>query len=246
MSRRKSKRQSSSGVGRLFFWTAALGVVFSAGLITGQRILLEEALPPIVSVNTSTPSLTTRGAPLEEEAKDSSSFFSFYDVLNTPEIREIAQRVQPITSRREERSPTPEPQRSQAPPAQEVPSVAVEQASQEEHTEREVPFEEEAAQIPAESAAPVEAVLDPAPAVEQAPARYTLQVASHPTMERARAEMDRLRGIGLDPHVVSAEVPGQGVFYRVRIGKYHSMEQARAAQQQVQATQEVQTFVTPL
>ncbi len=81
---------------------------------------------------------------------------------------------------------------------------------------------------------------------ESQPARFTIQVASHPTTERARAEMDRLRRLGLEPHLVAVDVPDHGKHYRVRIGKFATEDQARAHHNRLANEHNLQTFVTPL
>ncbi len=254
MSRRNiQKSESGGGLGRLFLWAAVLGVVFSAGIITGQRILLEESLPPLIAIGNSNeaPAAPTADDESDEDARP--SIFSFYDALTSPEVKELAEasepKVVPPAARRapasepaSEPAPKPEPEQSERPEQEE-------QAQDEpESTEREtapvpddLPTEQEL--IALEEASDDE---EPITDDDELPARYTLQVASHPSMEQARAEMDRLRGLGLDPHVVAADVPGQGKFYRVRIGKFHTMDQARSNQDVVQQSQSVQTFVTPL
>lgn len=78
------------------------------------------------------------------------------------------------------------------------------------------------------------------------PARFTIQVASHPTTERARTEMDRLQRLGLDPHLVAVDVPDHGKHYRVRIGKFATEDQARAYRNRLANEHSLQSFITPL
>jgi cell division protein FtsN len=78
------------------------------------------------------------------------------------------------------------------------------------------------------------------------PARYTLQVSSHPDRDSAEREMDRLREVGVEPHVVVVEVPGKGKLWRIRVGKFHEMDEARAFQRSLKSKRGVPGFVTPL
>ncbi len=248
---RRTAQRRHSGLGRLFLGTAVVGIVFSAGVITGQRLLLEENLNPAVSVGnaSSLPQLDDVDE-VSEPSENSLSIFSFYEALSEAEIPRAAAVPAPPAP------VAPAPTVAEPTPSEPEPAPAPEPADEptDEPSEEPTPTEEPPAdELPADEA-PAEEVAeiaeDPAPEPEPAepelPARYTLQVASHPSMERARAEMDRLRSMGLDPHVVAAEVPGQGRYFRVRIGKFHSMDDARATQASMQGDQDVQTFVTPL
>lgn len=239
--RRHSKPERGLSAGRLILGTAVLALVFSAGLIAGQRIMLEDSLPPLVSVGQ--PALAsqrlapTQAAAKGEEADAETStprdaIFSFYESLTRPEARPLITRKnagQPETA-----APKPVAEKIAEPkPEEPTPPTPAEEPQRAEATPAPV---EQASAEPADAAASEE--------VEAA--RYTLQVASHPTMERARAEMDKLSAQGLAPHVIAADIPGQGKFYRVRIGKFATVEQARAHQSQLERTREVRTFVTPL
>lgn len=236
MRQRKPKRRKSSGVGRLFLWTAVLGVLASIGIIAGQRIMMDDGFLPIVSVAPATPALSSNASLASDEDSEEAprpSLFSFYDALTSAEVREVTERVAPrrtprTEAPRQETAPAPAPAPAEPEPTPSEPDSAPPPAEEKPAEEAQAPQERE-----------VQEETD-------APARYTLQIASHPTMERARAEMDRLRELGLEPHVVAADVPGQGQFYRVRVGKYPSMDEARSAQNQIRAVRELQTFVTPL
>ena len=269
MRKRKPKRRKNTGVGRLFLWTTILALLVSVGIIAGQRITMEENFAPIVSVNAPTPVLssTARTSTIGDDADATPrpSLFSVYDALTGAEHRQASPRVvSPRPSQQEA------PRRLEAPPSQEAaprpsletpetspPSAQVNPPAE----NSEPPAEEDRSATPQEaievtiSAAPSEpSELSDEPSLSpeedtpsaELPSRYTLQIASHPTMERARAEMDRLREFGLQPHVVAAEVPGQGRFYRVRVGRFADLEEARSAQNQIRTDREIQAFVTPL
>ncbi|MFU8804870.1 MAG: SPOR domain-containing protein, partial [Bradymonadaceae bacterium] len=269
MSRRKAN-ESQGGFGKLLFWTLILSIVFSAGLITGQRVLLHESLPPLVSVPDGLPTLSAhaRQGSTDTVEEPKPTAYSFYDQLKEP-----AQRVR----RPEETAPAPKPAPAQVKPVEEKP---IEVTIVQEKPVEVAPASEAVVEPVVESV--VESVVEdvaeptsgpvvvaegepePDPVVmeevkevdevkevvaevkESLPARYTLQIAAHPTLDRARGEMDRLGKLGHEPHIISAEVPGQGTFYRVRIGKFHSMDEARTFQSDLKQRGGLDTFVTPL
>src|SRR5690554_6847247 len=112
MSRRKSK-QSQSGFGKLLFWTLVLSIVFSAGLIAGQRVLLHDSLPPLVSVPAGMPALSasTRQPVKSSETEDGAEgdlagkgpVLTFYEQLARPAERFRRQEEPP-------RAPKPKPE----------------------------------------------------------------------------------------------------------------------------------------
>lgn len=60
--------------------------------------------------------------------------------------------------------------------------------------------------------------------------RFTLQVKAARDKSEADAFIASLRQSGFDPHVILATVPGKGRFYRIRLGRFASMEAARRFQ----------------
>ncbi|MBA2663489.1 MAG: SPOR domain-containing protein [Bradymonadaceae bacterium] len=288
MSRQKSKKAASNGFSRLLTATVVLAFVFSAGLITGQRLVHHDSLPPLVSVNG--PALAAAAMrQLPEDAPPSEkTSFSFYEQLSRPAMAEIrpqavitAQpRPVPVTAAAAVDTLTPDPRiivpRGEAhlvettialEPAQVAP-IKAEVAAKVEPTvtiaaalavepkavvavvkAAPMPKAEEVPvviELPTEVVTAVEAETLELGSAPAQPARYTLQVGAYPNFERARTEMDRLKKIGMEPHVIAAEVPGQGKFYRVRVGKFHSMDDARTFQADAKGRNGLDTFVTPL
>ncbi len=80
----------------------------------------------------------------------------------------------------------------------------------------------------AEPAAPSEAPL-------VAPRKLTLQVKAAQEKAEADAFVAALRRAGFEPHVILADVPGKGRFYRVRVGRFESMPEAREFQRKYKA-----------
>lgn len=81
---------------------------------------------------------------------------------------------------------------------------------------------------------------------ETPPARYTLQVASYPTMERARIEMDRLEALDLDPQLVTEQTSDGDELYQVRIGEFPTEEKARAHRNRLENNHDVRPLITSL
>lgn len=173
----KKRREEAPSYGRLVAWTTVIALVFSAGLITGQRLIEKKGGAPLVSVSSS-------GVDAPQPSKQAPALsFSFYDKL-TPGTKPAAAAGKPQ----------------------------------------------------AEAGAGAEVL----------PARYTLQVGAYPSLQRAKTQIKDLKKKGLEPHMVAVESQDRGKLYRVRVGKFHSMEEARHFQAEVKRSRKVPTFVTPL
>lgn len=254
MSRKKAEERREGGFGRMLAGTVALGLVFSAGLITGQRLLHRQALPPMVSLS----SAATTDAPAaeaDEPKKPLRTTFSFYEHLTNskpeakaPDEESPAEAEQPEPPPAEEKvddSPTEVKAEAAPAPVEEPEEVA--QATPEPAPKNATP--PAAGTTIADAAAAlrdaVDSMTEPAPQ-DALPARYTLQVSSHPSRESAERELDKLRASGVEPHVVTVDVPGKGTLYRVRVGKFHSMDEARHFQASLKDKRGVAGFVSPL
>lgn len=199
--------------------TAVVAIVFSVGMIVGQHLLFEDSLPPVVSTADAQGSSDTAGhdAPTVDETAEL-NLFSFYDVLTAANLDAGADGPRPVGG---EAFASPRP---------------TDPASASSDSERNA----------SEPAFGIDDDRQPNTDDGSIPARYTLQIASHPTMEQARTEMDHLRAMDLDPHVVAADVPEQGKYYRVRVGKFQNEDQARAFQARIEAEHSLRTIITPL
>lgn len=98
-----------------------------------------------------------------------------------------------------------------------------------------------------ESGAPVDRDDDESEGSEaKEAAKYTLQVAVHPKLSGAEQHMRRIRKAGLDPWVASAKSPDRGKYFRVRIGKFRSMEEARSFQKRLRKNRGIESHLNPL
>jgi septal ring-binding cell division protein DamX len=60
---------------------------------------------------------------------------------------------------------------------------------------------------------------------------YTIQLSAWRTETKARSRARYYQELGLEAYVQRAELPGMGVWYRVRVGKYPALSEARRAVQ---------------
>ncbi len=73
---------------------------------------------------------------------------------------------------------------------------------------------------------------------------YTLQIASFPSRDKADSYVSRFKAVGnRKPFITPAEVPGKGTWYRVKIGKFETKEQALAFQSIFEARTKTQSIL---
>jgi len=65
--------------------------------------------------------------------------------------------------------------------------------------------------------------------------QYTLQVKASKEKAVADEVVEKLRKAGFEPSLIMAEVPGKGRVYRVRVGRFESLEKARDFQRKLKA-----------
>lgn len=74
--------------------------------------------------------------------------------------------------------------------------------------------------------------------------KFTLQLSSFQSESEAEAFYDQLRAAGYKPFISRAEVPGKGTWYRVRLGKYPTYEDAVTAKATFEKRQKIIAYVT--
>lgn len=251
MSRKKRTSSEPSSFGKLLGWTVVLALVFSAGLITGQRLLRRQALPPLVSLQTSEKAETE---PIETGEERLPTTFSFYEHLGekpeaagtadegtSTEAKKAEKAEKAERAEKEKPAPRPDPEANKPAPAEAAKTEANQAAADEKPSQPK----------PADSAAEkvikqVADALAEDDSKKELPARYTLQIGSHTDRQSADQQISKLESMGLEPHVVMVEVPERGRFFRVRVGKFHSMEEARNFQGEIQNSRGVSSFVSPI
>ncbi|HWP44363.1 MAG TPA: SPOR domain-containing protein [Blastocatellia bacterium] len=73
--------------------------------------------------------------------------------------------------------------------------------------------------------------------------RFTLQVASFPTRQAAEALVSRLTRDGVSPIWGSINIPGRGVWFRVYLGEFETVHQARAEGESLVARRIIKEFL---
>ena len=75
------------------------------------------------------------------------------------------------------------------------------------------------------------------------PGSYTLQLSAFQDRHEARLFMEKLRGAGLEPYMVATTIPGRGVWFRVRLGRYSTWDEALTAKQRFERAQKIIAYV---
>ncbi len=83
---------------------------------------------------------------------------------------------------------------------------------------------EQPAQVPAEREQP--AVVRESETSEYG--FYTIQLSSWRTRRKAEEHARYYQGLGLEAYVQRAEIPGMGTWFRVRVGRYSALSEAKA------------------
>ncbi|HKX32038.1 MAG TPA: YCF48-related protein [Blastocatellia bacterium] len=73
--------------------------------------------------------------------------------------------------------------------------------------------------------------------------KQTIQIASTPSKGEALALVGQLKSKGVEAYWIKAEVPGKGVRYRVRIGRFNSSAEARAQAERVRERGVIKDFI---
>lgn len=204
--RRLRRRTPETPLARLVAWTTVLALVFSAGLITGQRLWSRSKDKPLVAIASSHAASKPAALSKKPKADDAKLTFSFYDELGQP------------------KAGAPDGARADAQPNARggAPERAIKGVI-------------------------ADAVTDLARRKPDAlPARYTLQVGSHESLARARRQMNRLRERGEEPHLSVVELEDKGKVFRVRVGKFASMDEARHYQAELHRARNIKAMLSPL
>lgn len=229
MGRRGTHRDESGGFLEKLGWTILFGIVFGAGLITGQRLIDDQSTKPLAAIGQAEEESPETPEPTsDKKASENEPVFSFYDRLAN-----------------DSSEPSPPSDGNDEEPAARSDSDG-DKPEQSEDQESAPPDDElgnERASEPAE--APSEKTSGEAPPRDGSTGEYTLQVSAHSSLESARSKMNRLKELGLDPHLVSAEIPEKGTYYRVRLGTFPSTEAARRFKQEIERKRGVTAFVSP-
>jgi cell division septation protein DedD len=79
-----------------------------------------------------------------------------------------------------------------------------------------------------------------------APGHFTLQLSAFPEKSDAEEFMHKIQAAGYKPFLIASEIPGKGVFYRVRVGDYASRQAAVDAKAEFERKQRIIAYVAKL
>ena len=81
---------------------------------------------------------------------------------------------------------------------------------------------------------------------ESADPGYTIQVKAFRSQKEASKFLTALKSAGHSPYMLTTEIPGKGMFYRVRLGKFRTLADASQHQSDFENLEGFKTIVTPL
>jgi DedD protein len=84
---------------------------------------------------------------------------------------------------------------------------------------------------------------DPQAKTAEEAGNYSLQLSSFQDKGEAQVYMRKLRDGGMTPFLVAAQIPGRGIWYRVRIGTYKNWEEALEAKQTFERDRKIIAYV---
>jgi cell division septation protein DedD len=96
------------------------------------------------------------------------------------------------------------------------------------------------------AAAPPAKKPDPSKKIDPAATHFTLQLSAFPDKGDAEEFMHKMQAAGYHPFMVASEIPGKGVFYRVRVGDYGSRQAAIDAKTEFERKQRMIAYVAKL
>jgi cell division septation protein DedD len=83
---------------------------------------------------------------------------------------------------------------------------------------------------------------EPAAASSNLKLRYTLQIAAYPVKQMAEDEVKKMKKRGYAAFIASAELPGKGMWHRVRLGSFLN----KAAAEKLQKTLHAKEGISPM
>jgi len=229
----------------LFFGSAvAACLIFVVGVLIGKRIEARALALQPAAIEDPLAALDQLG-----DADEADEGLTFHKAL-TPPKAELPKKAEKPVVEAKKLEPKPQPPKAVDKPA---PVVAVDDSADD---------EEESKPEPAKKPEPkkIEAPRAPLPAArpqvvqQQAAAKkpdatashFTLQLSAFPDKADAEEFMRKIQSAGYKPFLVASEIPGKGVFYRVRVGDYGSRQSAVDAKAEFERKQRIIAYVAKL
>lgn len=93
---------------------------------------------------------------------------------------------------------------------------------------------------------PHKVITSPQPVIQTAPtdAKFSIQVGSYLNVDEAYTMVGRWKAKGYSAFYVSADIPGKGRFYRVRLGSFQTKPEAQVFLNQFKKKESVEAFIT--
>jgi DedD protein len=207
-------------VGLVLGAAVVLGIVFYLGVGVGRSL---GAVAPVEKADPL--------ADLDQQA-DARPALTFPETLTEPTAAKPSPAAPPVVAKGERPKVEPVPPEKDVPAAGRDGTAPVAAVAAEKPAPPEAPATAErkegeaAAEKPLPSAEEALAAHDARMRAETGAEGFTVQVAALPSRPEADAYAQRLRDRGLNPHVVEADVPGKGTFFRVRLGRFSTREAA--------------------
>ena len=245
-----------SGIILVLMLSFLMGTLFGRNLaqMASKDTLLQEETSPAPasgsSLETTTTELAASGpekAPLiktkEFSKKNSETSSEKGSLSREAYLRELESMKVPAVVEENEKEPSPKtssPSAGPAPPAtiperalqeseeEKTPSPGMSSSSQPTESKRSTP-----SSPPKRSATTQKQT--PSPKVYIPAGSYTIQLASLPHKEDAERMVAELQSKRYDAYMLHVNLPGKGTFYRVRVGHYSSLDQAKKALAIIQA-----------
>lgn len=218
---RKTSRDSDSTFTRLLGWTVVLALVFSAGMITGQRLIRHDSMPPLVSLSVSKEAQAAESGDRTRKRVPLKTTFSFYDHLSDAPARDelVAEDVISAPSEAARVAEAPRPDK---------PAETAEVAEKTEPTAAAEPAEQADARPKAKPETQPEGTSEASPEAEEKPAPETVEAADTVVVKAEEPsslldKVTRALGAEADEPSEASDVAGQ---FTIQVGNHVSKASA--------------------
>ena len=232
----------------LFFGSAvATCVIFVAGVLVGKRIEQRACTPPAVADPLAVLDQMDQLDRASGRAGGGDEGFTFHEALARREVRARPGRASNAGSGTETAAARP------------APAAVASDAKGDHKSDNKSDGKAEgtadgkdgkdAKKVEAATAATAHKTETPpaAPAAHKpADERYTLHISAFSQKDDAEDFLHRMQAAGYRPALVQSEIPGRGLFYRVRVGDYSSKKAALEAKNEFERRQRLPVYVARL